>query len=63
MRFDRGIEGPQMEVSVESHLVGTNLHLTTKVAEEVNRRILILEEKAIKEALISLGWTPPRGGM
>lgn len=60
MRFDQGNE-VRMDVSVESHLDGTNLHLTTKVAREVNKRILILEEEAIKEALISLGWTPPRG--
>lgn len=59
MRFDQGNE-VKMDVSVESHLVGTDLHLTTKAAGEVNRRILILEEKAIKEALISLGRTPPR---
>ena len=59
MRFDQRNEGSQIEVSVESHLDGTNLYLTTKVAGEVSRRILSLEENAIKEALISLGWTPP----
>lgn len=59
MRFGQGNE-VKIDVSVESNLVGTDPHLTTVVAGEVSRRILSLEEKAIKEALISLGWTPPR---
>lgn len=33
--------------------------LTTQVADEVTRRVMRMEDEALRAALIEMGWTPP----
>lgn len=57
-----------MKVEVNSYLEGSKLHIDTwmgvdpalKDSERTFiRKVMDLEEQAIKDALIKLGWTPP----
>lgn len=55
-----------MKIECMWHLESTDLHISTLIksdienlTDRVTRKVLHLEESAIKEALIKLGWTPP----
>lgn len=54
------LEDVKIEVDVSSELVGASLHIKTTVADQVFHKVAFLEEQAVKEALIELGWTPPK---
>lgn len=49
----------KFDVNVETKLSGSQLTLITSVGDYVTRKVLELEEEAIKSALVKLGWTPP----
>lgn len=49
-----------IKISVESETQGTDLHITTIVNERTIHQIYNLQEQAIRQALIKLGWTPPK---
>ena len=39
------------------------LKITTTTSGQISEKVLQLEDKAIREALIALGWTPPKCGL
>lgn len=54
------LEDIKIKVNVSSELVDGNLHIMTSIGEQVFHQVLLLKEQAVKDALILLGWTPPK---
>ena len=54
------LEDIKIKVNVSSELVDGNLHIMTSVGETLVHEVILLKEQAVKDALILLGWTPPK---
>lgn len=56
-----------MKLEVNTKVYGNTIEQKTEMVDsmtdirnELSRKIINLEDQGIKEALISLGWTPPK---
>lgn len=49
----------KIHVSTSFSKDGGEIHVITDFAGVVSQQIMFLQEKAVRDALIKLGWTPP----
>lgn len=62
MSQSESIQTSRMSFVVETRVVGSTIHqLVTDSAGRITEKFIATQDSQIKEALISLGWTPPCG--
>ena len=49
------------QIAIKTHFNDRLIEQTIDIAGVVHRRVLHIGEEQIRQALIAMGWTPPRG--